>query len=314
MYEHNFEDFENFENLYGKNLYEILEININSSKKDIKKAYKKLILKYHPDKNPNISHEKFIEIKQAYDILNNEHKKKLYDKYIYNQNKFTNNKPVNIFDYFEKQKIREILINLTDYNQIDKILFILMYKKIKFNLNIINFVSNMKTIKDLLNIDITLDFTLTDLWYGYCKEINYPRITRENFIEIIYPFDLVQIYTNEGEIIKINNQFSYGDIIIKLNITETNINGEQYFIYNNELYLLINSKRITNNKFVINFIDGNNYKFNLNKLSQIENELGKFYIKKNFGLINNYDLSRHMNTNHSNKFFTHGNLFFIIVL
>lgn len=312
MTNYNFEDtdiFGDFKNLYGKNLYEILEINNNSSKKDIKKAYKKLILKYHPDKNINISHEKFIEIKQAYDILNDNNKKKLYDNYILNKNP---NIFDNIFDN-QKQKIKEILINLTDINQIDKIIFILM-KKTKFNYtNIIDFFSNM-TIKDLLNIDITIDFTLKDLWYGLYKEINYKRITKENFIEIIYPFDLIQIYTNEGETIKINNQISNGDINIKINITETNINGEQYFIYNNELYLLVNSNRIINNKFVINFIDGNNYKFNLNKLSQIENELGKFYIKKNFGLINNYDLSTCINTNLSNSFFTHGNLFFIILL
>jgi curved DNA-binding protein CbpA len=52
------------------NLYEILEINYNASEKDIKKAYHKLALLYHPDKNPDPkAKEKFQNIQTAYQIL-----------------------------------------------------------------------------------------------------------------------------------------------------------------------------------------------------------------------------------------------------
>lgn len=62
------------------NLYKILEIEENSSICEIKKAYKKLILKYHPDKSSNIdTTSKFIEIKYAYDILSDDTKRKEYN-------------------------------------------------------------------------------------------------------------------------------------------------------------------------------------------------------------------------------------------
>ena len=64
----------------AKSLYEILEINDNASEAEIKKAYRKLARKYHPDVNKETSaEEKFKEINAAYEILSDKEKKQQYD-------------------------------------------------------------------------------------------------------------------------------------------------------------------------------------------------------------------------------------------
>lgn len=61
-----------------KNYYEILGVSKDSTQEEIKKSYRKLSLKYHPDKNPE-GEEKFKEIAEAYDTLGDEQKRRQYD-------------------------------------------------------------------------------------------------------------------------------------------------------------------------------------------------------------------------------------------
>ena len=65
-----------------KDYYETLGINKNSSNDEIKKSYKKLALKYHPDRNKEKdAEEKFKEISEAYAVLSDDTKKQQYDTY-----------------------------------------------------------------------------------------------------------------------------------------------------------------------------------------------------------------------------------------
>ncbi len=75
-----------------KDYYKILGINKNSSEEEIKKAYKKLALQYHPDKNPGNkeAEEKFKEINEAYEVLSDPEKRKKYDELGANWDKYKN--------------------------------------------------------------------------------------------------------------------------------------------------------------------------------------------------------------------------------
>ena len=66
----------------AKSLYDTLEVSENASAEEIKKAYRKLARKYHPDVNKDPSaEEKFKEINAAYEVLSNPEKKQQYDQY-----------------------------------------------------------------------------------------------------------------------------------------------------------------------------------------------------------------------------------------
>lgn len=67
----------------NKNPYEVLGVSRDASDADIKKAYHKLVLKYHPDKNQGdkAAEEKFKEVNNAFDILRDPQKRAAYDRY-----------------------------------------------------------------------------------------------------------------------------------------------------------------------------------------------------------------------------------------
>ena len=67
----------------NQDFYETLGVARSASDEDIKKAYRKLAMKYHPDRNPDnkASEDKFKEVQKAYDILSDKEKKTAYDQY-----------------------------------------------------------------------------------------------------------------------------------------------------------------------------------------------------------------------------------------
>src|SRR2546429_9935543 len=66
-----------------RDYYEVLGVERSTSSEDIKRSYRKLAVKFHPDKNPNDSEaeEKFKELGEAYDVLMDADKRAAYDRF-----------------------------------------------------------------------------------------------------------------------------------------------------------------------------------------------------------------------------------------
>ena len=71
-----------------RDYYEVLGISKSATDSEIKKAYRKLAIKFHPDKNPGDKNaeEKFKEVAEAYEVLSNPEKKKQYDTFGHTDN------------------------------------------------------------------------------------------------------------------------------------------------------------------------------------------------------------------------------------
>ena len=69
-----------------RDYYEVLGVNKNASEDEIKKAYRKIAIKYHPDRNPGSkeAEEKFKEAAEAYDVLHDPQKRQQYDQFGFN--------------------------------------------------------------------------------------------------------------------------------------------------------------------------------------------------------------------------------------
>ncbi|KAF5198321.1 Dnaj protein erdj3b, partial [Thalictrum thalictroides] len=69
--------------LGGKSYYDILQLSKGATDEQIKRAYRKLALKYHPDKNQGNeeANKKFAEISNAYEVLSDQEKRNIYDRY-----------------------------------------------------------------------------------------------------------------------------------------------------------------------------------------------------------------------------------------
>ena len=67
----------------AKGYYKILGVNSNCTQEEIKKKYKELAMKYHPDRNPGDKNaeEKFKEINEAYEVLRDPEKRSQYDNF-----------------------------------------------------------------------------------------------------------------------------------------------------------------------------------------------------------------------------------------
>ena len=298
-------------------LYSILEVKENSTLNDIKKAYKKLALKYHPDKTNNNTTSKFIEISNAYNILSDENKRKEYNNILKNSNKNYdkyNNKYDNKYNQKHSDNILEdmlynlkSLINDEYYQKIllifgDKIINIMLdNQSLSFNSLIFD--------HKFLDIDITVNYTLEEVINLKEKIITYNRKTRDSFTESICPIDYYQNYVNEGEEILFGNNSVKGDININISITNKTYYQNTYEILNTDLYTTLKKRIKKDGYFSIKYINGKKLKFNINELEKEKIDIGYIIKIPNLGLY--YQDEKSNNISISNCLIKRGNLFLL---
>ena len=180
-------------------LYTTLGVNCTASKKDIKDAYKNLILLYHPDK-PTGSTTKFKEIHKAYSILYDDDARKVYNSNI-----------INVKDPYDD--IIDWIVNNS------------IFKHIAENIKNDNVVIKHN---EKLNIIENLKCTLEDRYFNKIKRIEIIRDTLPSKLFDIKLSDNTVILCNEGE----TDGCDFGDLFINVNVEHNKL----YTVDNYNLY------------------------------------------------------------------------------
>lgn len=297
------------------NLYNILELNNNANISQIKQQFKKLALKYHPDKNKNNdANQKFNQIRVAYEILSNTEKKNKYDSMTSKkQQQFIDilfsfikeiTNPITIHNLISRKDIlndikkgdinkiaqkmiHKILDNIDIDTDIDKLNEIFLYSPKQENNNI-NYTNNTTILStsdyNTLNIFGTIQINLDDIYHNRLKEVIINRkvyelnddITIETKTYNVPLYDNKIIITEGGD--KSLKDNITGNVILKVICNKKNniIRDKYNLIYNDNITLFE----------LFNGINKNINYFNTNIHIKIDNPFKEYNFDGNKIIIN----------------------------
>ncbi len=255
--------------------YKILGVGKQASEDELKKAYRKLAVKWHPDKNPtnkDFAEKKFKEISEAYDVLKDKEKRSLYDRFGKeglqgNAQNFNSNFGNSADDIFKNFFGTDNVFNVNE-------------STFTFGGNNFNMHSNMSVNKKKgSTIEYKLKCSLEELYYGKKRKIKLNRIVNNSRVNEIIEIDIKPgwkegtklTYENKGnstinetpgDIVvvieeRIHDKFTrFGnDLELKLNIElEDAINGftKNITLINGEIKLIkINKIRESDYKYTL---------------------------------------------------------------
>ena len=250
------------------NFYNILEVSHSATTKEIKKSYRSLAKKYHPDKNNGKYNDVQIKnINLAYEILSDEKLRTEYDKTLLKENNWY-----------------ELIQNIINNNKLHIInyLFDLVYddkSKLEMDINNMNFINILNNVKNKVNLDIksNIEVNLEDIYYS--KKINLLVKRNINKVFLNYSLDVdFDIYDEELTYENLGDSvlFMKGNLIIFIEI----IYDKDIFCILDNYNLMVKVKSL--DSLIFNKI---NLKI-LNKTIYFKDDIYTIFLVKEYGFIN----------------------------